>query len=280
MSTSIKPSSTASSATAAVCTPTTLPQYTWAQSDYRGVPWAYAQNWELTESEPSSDPTVGIPQCEAVCETFPTCRSFRYEEHPPPLSGPQEPVVCSFFETPYNESAWISFGGPNPYVNGTYVYEASNWAPPAELLPNGGFENGCLDPWFDVLNAVQGGSGVTYEIVKGENPSTSPNYIQLSGIAVPASDNFIANRPVIIANQTYKFTGWVNGIPETGSKMQIEYGDNGIFFTSVATGKWETVEYTFTSQYTFPLYLYFYSGMNDDTMDWKFAGGKVELVSN
>lgn len=242
----------------------------------KGLGWDYStgspDNGGLTVS---IDESVGVKQCKAACAADPSCRTVTYWVY-----TDVEPIAnCFFFAAPYNASYWFyepEFQFPTNY---TKVYEATNWHPPAELMPNGDFERGCLDPWV----ASFPGDLITAEAVrcnkhiKGDCLS-GDYYLYINGTGnARRADGSVFGQPVVTQGRNYTFTAYVKGaVGPTQQQLSIFYDPNSDIPAYNGTGQWEKVEFNFVGVYGGDITITGDATKSGGPLDWKIDNCKVE----
>lgn len=127
--------------------PTPIPDRTYKFELEKGFGWDHysiVPDYISPTIDVSSDEATGIKECKNWCAADVNCRTISYFAWADTTLG----AGCLLFPVPYNESYFsydITVASPLKYAK---VYSVTNWSPPAELLPNGGFERGCLSSWW------------------------------------------------------------------------------------------------------------------------------------
>ena len=226
----------------------------------------------------STDETVGIRQCKSWCAADLNCRTFSYFVYTEADLG----AGCVLFPVPYNASYW-SYDPTVTYpLNYTKVYGVTNWSPPAKLLPNGDFERGCLDPWWETSRpTISVGVVPCNKNVKGDCLSGGNYYLRLNGTD-PAKEGFggAGVQPVVLPGETYKFTGYIKGAVGSTQEQLVAYFetmDNIPSFTG--TGEWEKIEFTFNGSYGGGLAITADATKTGGLVDWKVDNCKIEKIS-
>lgn len=182
---------------------------------------------------------------------------------------------------PYNESYFEydpTVTSPNNY---TKVYGVTNWSPPAELLPNGGFERGCLDPWWYTSRpTIDIGVVRCKKDVKGDCLS-GDYYLQLNGTDPPKQGFGGASvQPVVLPGQTYRFTGYVKGAADSKNEnLTVQYQTMDYYPMFTGTGKWERIGFTFNGSYGGHLTITAQATKTLGLVDWKIDNCKIEKVA-
>jgi len=268
LSTEPTPSSTAT------CSPTPIPDRTFQFESEKGYGWSYFPTGTGSDPIISSDETIGVPQCKNLCAADPNCRTIAYFVYADATLG----AGCLLFPTPYNAS-YFSYDPTvtSPY-NYTKVYKVTNWSPPAELLPNGDFERGCLAPWSETsrptisVGVVRCDKNVPGDCLSGNY------YLQLNGTD-PAREGFggASAEPVVLPDQVYKFTGYVKGaVGPTQEQLVAYYETMANIPTWTGTGDWELIEFTFNGSYGGGLSITADATKTGGLVDWKVDNCKVE----
>jgi hypothetical protein len=246
----------------------------------KGFGWSYfsiVTDWysELNDAV-SSDENIGIPQCKSWCAADVNCRTFAYFVWDEPTLG----AGCNLFSQPYNAS-YLSYDptvtSPNNY---TKVYSVTNWSPPAELLPNGDFERGCLDPWWETsrpsifVGVVRCDKNVPGDCLSGNY------YLQLNGTD-PAREGFggATVQPVVLPGETYRFTGYVKGaVGSTQEQLSVWFETMDIAPTFTGTGEWEFIEFTFNGTYGGAISVTADATKTGGLVDWKVDNCEIEKI--
>lgn len=167
---------------------------------------------------------------------------------------------------------------PNNY---TKVYSVINWSPPAELLPNGDFERGCLDPWWETsrptidIGVVRCRKNVKDDCLNGDY------YLQLNGTD-PAKQGFggASVQPVVLPGETYRFTGYVKGaVGSNQENLTVQYETMDYYPEFSGTGKWERIVFIFNGSYGGQLTITAQATRTGGLVDWKVDNCKIEKIS-
>ena len=266
--TSTKPAtSSSSSSTSPTCSPTPIPNRTFKFDKEEGFGWNYfseVSDYISGDEIVSSNQAVGVQECEKLCDADVNCRTFSYYVWADADLG----ASCNFYPTPYNASDFTYDPNVTSPLNYTRVYSVTDWSPPAELLPNGDFERGCLDPWYEdsrptiFIGVVPCDSTVKNDCLSGKY------YLWMNGTD-PAREGFGGAfvQPVTLPNKVYKFTGYINGaVGSTQEQLTFSFDTLDTTPTYTGTGKWEKVEFKFNGTY---------GGTLDITADATKTGGLV-----
>jgi hypothetical protein len=279
--TSTQPTSSSSpSSTTATCSPTPIPKRTYKVDAEKGLGWTYfndVQDNENNDETISSNESVGVQQCEQICSADVNCRTLSYFIYADETLG----AGCLFFPTQYNASYFSYDPNVTSPLNYTKVLSVTNWSPPAELLPNGDFERGCLDPWWETSRpSIFIGVVPCNKKVPGD--CLSGNYYLLLNGTDPAREGFGgANvQPVVLPNREYKFTGYVKGaVGSTQEQLSIWFETMDDIPTYTGTGKWELVEFNFNGSTGGVLTVTAEATKTGGLVDWKVDKLQIEEIS-
>jgi hypothetical protein len=261
------------------CSPTPIPDRTFEFEIEKGFGWSYfsiVTDYIGPNNAVSSDENIGIRQCKSWCAADLNCRTFAFFVWDEAALG----AGCNLFSVPYNAS-YFSYDPTvtNPF-NYTKVYEVTNWSPPADLLPNGNFERGCLSPWWEdsrpsiSIGVVRCDKNLQDDCLSGNY------YLQLNGTD-PAREGFggASVQPVVLPGETYKFTGYVKGaVGSTQEQLSVwfETMDNAPTYTG--TGEWEMIEFTFNGSYGGQLTVTADATKTGGLVNWKVDNCEIEKI--
>lgn len=272
--------STPITSSTATCSPTPIPDRTFEFELEKGFGWSYfsiVTDYIGPNDAVSSDETVGIQQCKKWCAADLNCRTLAYFVYADAALG----AGCILFPVPYNESYFSYDPTVTDPLNYTKVFEVTNWSPPAELLPNGDFERGCLDPWWEDSRPTIS-IGVVRCNKKVQGDCLSGNYyLQLNGTD-PAKEGFggASVQPVVLPGQDYKFTGYVKGaVGSTQEQLTVWFETMANVPSYTGTGEWEMIEFTFNGSYGGQLTITADATKTGGLIDWKVDNCKIEKIS-
>lgn len=264
----------------ATCSPTPIPDRNFKLELEKGFGWNYysiTPDYRGPDLSVSADDATGTRQCQSWCTADVNCRTCSYFVWTDATLG----AGCLLFSVPYNESYFSYDPTVTSPSNYTKVYSVTNWSPPADLLPNGGFERGCLDPWWKTsrptidIGAVKCKKNVKDDCLKGDY------YLQLKGTDPPKQGFGGASiQPVVLPGNSYKFMGYVKGSTNSDNEvLTVQYETMNYYAEYSGTGKWEKIEFTFNGSYGGQLGITAEARKGGGIVDWKVDNCAIEKVS-
>ncbi|KAF2665347.1 hypothetical protein BT63DRAFT_458919 [Microthyrium microscopicum] len=240
-------SSVSASASSVSCPAATTAANTYAVATSGALGYRYVPPSSGTQISDSTDLDTTIAECENLCSTTPSCQAFWVVKY-----SSQDTYICTISPAPY-EASYFSYDSTLSDPQSTVVYSVTNWTPPANILANGDFENGCLAPFkssssfgptgpaVQIVPCGQYGdciSGSYYALLAGQQSTTPPNTNY--GVVLSGS-------PITTPGTAYTVTAWVKG---TSGELWIN-DNQGAIPTDVisATGSWQQVSVGFTGAY-------------------------------
>ena len=197
----------------------------------------------------SLDPAAGVAECQAYCDASASCRLFSWFLDPVNASdeGGCE-LADRFFDA---DTVQCNQGSTNSHLA---VYEADNWTPPAEYIPNGGFESGCLEPaWFfsdftsdeSMVPTVVDCVALGAYSANATAGCTGSKYLQVTGNGQNGDtrdkiDAYIGQQPALEDGAVYRLSASVK-VP-VGGEVRFTYPvHKSVVVRSAGTGEWVDV---------------------------------------
>lgn len=270
----------ATTSSVATCSPTPIPDRTYKLELEKGFGWNYysiTPDYRGPTIDVSPDEAAGIKECKSWCAADVNCRTCSYFVWTEADLG----AGCLLFSVPYNESYFAYDATVTSPLNYTKVYSVTNWSPPAKLLPNGGFERGCLDPWWQTSRPTIDIGVVRCNRDVKDDCSEGVYYLQLKGTDPPKQGFGGASvQPAVFPGETYEFTAYVKGAAGSDQEKLVASYENMVDIPEyVGTGKWEKVGFVFNGSYGGQLGIAASATKSGGLVDWKVDNCKIEKLS-
>jgi hypothetical protein len=239
----------------ATCNPSTDPpvQRTYDLVDEPGPGCSYQSFIDYYTTSPSR--TDGSAECASHCDASASCRAFNwFLDSATPDIGNCE--LANGFYDPAVVECGVE-GNTNTYLG---VWNATDWATPPEIMGNGGFETGCLEPWF--FSDFTSDESLVPTAINCEGsgdcaPGGGCEYLRITGNGENGStrdkiDAYIGQKPALEDDVQYRLSASVRA--PVGSVFRFTYPvHTSVVIRSEGTGEWVDVEGSLDGQVSFEL---------------------------